>query len=145
MDYAFEFSGSDFIEEKDQERLTNQHKVILGFMRDGLWRTLREIEHATGYPHASISAQLRNLRKASFGGHTINRRRTGDERRGLFEYQLIVNHCPGESREAPPRKMSKQEIKGWQDCIDFIMESDFNSMALVMALDCELTRRITHK
>jgi len=56
-------------------------------MRDGNWRTLPQIHAATGEPEASISAQLRHLRKERFGGHTVNRRHIEN---GLFEYQLIL-------------------------------------------------------
>jgi hypothetical protein len=56
-------------------------------MRDGKWRTLGELEDITGYPPASISAQLRHLRKKRFGAHVVNRRHL---HRGLYEYQLVV-------------------------------------------------------
>jgi hypothetical protein len=57
-------------------------------MRDARWRTLEEIAQMTGDPAASISAQLRHLRKPRFGGYTVNRRVRGDRARGLFEYQV---------------------------------------------------------
>jgi DNA-binding transcriptional regulator GbsR (MarR family) len=60
-------------------------------MRDGRWRTLDEIARSTGDPHASISAQLRHLRKARFGEHTVDKRARGDRRQGLFEYRVQVN------------------------------------------------------
>ncbi len=53
------------------------------------WWTLAEIRDATGAPEASISARLRDLRKARFGSHTVNRRRRGDPSKGVFEYQLL--------------------------------------------------------
>jgi hypothetical protein len=55
-------------------------------MRDGRWYTLAAIAKALGYPEASISARLRDLRKPRFGAHTVNRRYV---ERGLFEYQVI--------------------------------------------------------
>lgn len=58
-------------------------------MQDQKWRTLSEIEKAIEEPQASISAQLRNLRKDKFGGHTVNRQRRGDPCQGLFEYRLV--------------------------------------------------------
>ncbi len=57
-------------------------------MRDGKWRTLDEIATFTGDPHASVSAQLRHLRKARFGGHKVEKRARGDRHCGLFEYRL---------------------------------------------------------
>ena len=50
--------------------------------------TLFDLGNTTGDPAASVSAQLRNLRKKQFGGHTINKRSRGDRSMGLFEYQL---------------------------------------------------------
>jgi hypothetical protein len=83
-----EFKGSDFIKEVDGNRLEKQITVITRLMKDGMWRTLQEIESKLGYPQASISAQLRNLRKESFGGHTVDKKRRGKESKGLFEYRL---------------------------------------------------------
>jgi len=85
------FNGSDYNPEFDKERLTGQIKRIYNLMGDGCWRTLGEIEIATGDPQSSISAQLRHLRKKRFGFNTINKRRRGVESSGLWEYQLIVN------------------------------------------------------
>lgn len=61
----------------DRYRLTCQFGAIFALMKDGKWRTLKEIEEATGYPQSSISAQLRHCRKAEFGGHTMNRKGLG--------------------------------------------------------------------
>jgi hypothetical protein len=60
-------------------------------MKDGKWRSLQEIEIETNDGQASISAQLRHLRKDKFGSHTVSKQRRGAEKSGLFEYQLIVN------------------------------------------------------
>ena len=83
------FNGSDYVPELDQKRLTGQIKRVYELMRDGKFRTLGEIEQRTNDPQASISAQLRHLRKKRFGGFTVNKRRRGDRENGLFEYQLI--------------------------------------------------------
>ena len=72
----------------DFDRLQGQTRKIFNLMSDGIFRTLAEIEAITGYPQASISAQLRHLKKLRFGGHTINKRRKY-EVRGLWEYQLV--------------------------------------------------------
>jgi len=80
------FNGSDYIPVLDQRRLTGQLHEIKSLMSDGKWRTLGEVESATGYPQASISAQLRNMRKVRFGSHTIEKqRRTA----GQWEYKLL--------------------------------------------------------
>lgn len=76
----------------DQERLTHQRERICGFMllasAANKWQTLREIEQLTGYPQASISAQLRHLRKSAFGGYIVQKRRREPnlQNRGIWEY-----------------------------------------------------------
>lgn len=85
------FDGSDYVKEFDQERLTGQLKRIYALMKDGKYRTLREIEDLTNAPQSSISAQLRHLRKERFGSHTVNKKSRGDRTNGLFEYQLETN------------------------------------------------------
>ncbi len=64
---------------------------IDGGYSDGEWRTLDEIAAITGDPQASISAQLRHLRKARFGSHILEKRPRGDRHVGLWEYRLIWN------------------------------------------------------
>lgn len=85
------YDGSDYVPELDNVRLDSQIGRIWALMLDGRWRTLDEIARRTGDPHASISAQLRHLRKPRFGEHTVEKRSRGDRRRGLFEYRLEVN------------------------------------------------------
>ena len=84
------FNGADYDPDRDDPRLRKQLDRIFTFMKDGKWRTLVAIALATGDPEASISAQLRHLRKKRFGSHTVNRRRASEDG-GLYEYQLIVN------------------------------------------------------
>ena len=84
------FDGAD-VSPEDTPRLGNQLDRVFIAMQDGKWRTLAEISAHTGDHEPSVSAQLRNLRKPRFGGHTVNRRRRGDRSKGLFEYQLQVN------------------------------------------------------
>lgn len=88
------FNGSDYIPEFDDTRLTGQIKRVYNLMIDGVWRTLSEIEQETNDPQASISAQLRHLRKKRFGSHLVNKRPRGDRNKGLFEYQLKVANDP---------------------------------------------------
>lgn len=65
------FAGSDYVPARDDARLGAQLADIFALMKDGEWRTLHRIHCATGHPPASVSAQLRNLRKL---GHTVNKR-----------------------------------------------------------------------
>jgi hypothetical protein len=59
---------------------------------DAGWMTLREIADLTNYGEASVSAQLRHLRKPHFGGHVIVKRRRGPAMNGAWEYR-IAGHC----------------------------------------------------
>ena len=82
------FDGACYEEEADKQRLMGQVRAIFTYMSSHGWQTLSEIERVLQYPQASISAQLRNLRKERFGGHIIEKRRRGDRSCGLFEYAL---------------------------------------------------------
>ena len=82
------FNGSDYIQERDGKRLTKQFHKIYDLMQDGKYRTLPEISNLLNEPPASISAQLRHLRKKAFGSHTVNKKYEGN---GLYSYQLILN------------------------------------------------------
>lgn len=82
------FNGADYEYKRDHLRLSGQYRDIFNLMRDGEWRSLPQIARITGHPEASISAQLRHMRKPRFGSHTVNRRHVTD---GLNEYQLVVN------------------------------------------------------
>ena len=81
------FNGSDYDPDRDDERLTGQILRVLECMKDGKWRTLDAIASITADPPASISAQLRHLRKPRFGGHTVNKDYLGE---GLWAYQLVI-------------------------------------------------------
>jgi hypothetical protein len=87
----FKFNGSDYVPYLDDVRLTGQLKRIFDLMRDGKYRTLSEIAKQTGDHEASISAQLRHLRKPKHGSHTVEKRPRGHRENGLFEYKLTVN------------------------------------------------------
>ena len=87
---AVRFDGPD-VTPADTERLAGQLGRVHSLMRDGQWRTLEAIAQAVGGSEAGVSARLRDLRKARFGGHQVERRRlTG----GLWEYR-VVGVCNG--------------------------------------------------
>lgn len=83
------FNGPEYQPELDFTRLSGQIKRIRDYMIDGTWRTLDEISNATGDPHASVSAQLRHLRKERFGSYLVDKRRRGEPGNGLFEYRVM--------------------------------------------------------
>jgi hypothetical protein len=52
------------------------------------------LEAATGDRWASISARLRDFRKAMHGGHTVERERVKDGG-GTFRYRLVLRTAGG--------------------------------------------------
>lgn len=84
------FNGSDYVPKFDDTRLRGQIKDIYELMKDGKFRTLREISDLTGHPEASVSAQIRHLKKARHGSHVVNKQPRGEREKGLWEYQLKV-------------------------------------------------------
>ena len=83
------FNGSDYNPALDDKRLTKQLGKIYSLMIDHKWRTLAEISKEVEEPEASVSAQLRHLRKERFGSYVVNKQRRGVPGCGLFEYQLL--------------------------------------------------------
>src|SRR5262245_28125955 len=67
LETGADFNGPEYSREHDHARLTGQILRVWRCMRDSRWRTLGEISAVTGDPHASVSAQLRHLRKEKFG------------------------------------------------------------------------------
>ena len=88
--------GPDFSAKLDSQRIMDQHKRIRTFMleksKSGEWVSLEDIEFALGYPQASISAQLRHLRKPLFGGYIVNKKRVGN----YWEYMVLLPEKPKE-------------------------------------------------
>ena len=72
--------------EQDVPRLMSQREKIKTYLSTHQWYTLAEIEAYTGYPQASISAQMRHLRKPKFGRYQIAKRRRTP---GTWEYRLL--------------------------------------------------------
>jgi hypothetical protein len=72
----------------DYARLGKQMKAVYSLMRDGQWRTLRQIADLVEAPEASVSARLRDLRKRKFGAFTVERARAVS---GLHWYRLVVD------------------------------------------------------
>ena len=82
------FDGITINHERDNGRLQSQLRVVTAYVLSNSarpWWTLAELARATGYPEASISARLRDLRKPKFGGYTVEREYV---ERGLFRYRV---------------------------------------------------------
>lgn len=88
------FAGAIYESDEDDERLAGQLLRIYATMKDSGWRTLSEIEAVTGDPPASISAQLRHLRKKRFGAFVVEKRPRGMRSNGLFEYRVLPAGSP---------------------------------------------------
>jgi hypothetical protein len=93
-------------------RLRTQMQVIRDVMLSAsecdTWLTLYEIAALTRYGEASISAQLRHLRKPRFGGHRVEKRRRDS-----------ASLTTGEdaSREASPSAELRASARVWEYCM----------------------------
>lgn len=88
--------GPAYDEEIDGERIKKQHIRILNYMAYGHWKTLAEIAEALSFPEASVSAQLRHLRKSKFGSYRVNKRRRGSFIGSQWEYEVLPPLAPGQ-------------------------------------------------
>ncbi len=80
--------GPAYDERLDGARFRRQHQEIqYSMLAHGGWRTLAEIREALEYSDASISAQLRHLRKARFGSYQVEKRRRDGG--GSWEYRVL--------------------------------------------------------
>jgi hypothetical protein len=89
--------------EEDETQLAVIRELMTRACTRGTWLTLAEIAEATEFAEASISAQLRHLRKAHHGGYHVEKRRRQsgrgaatmrkmrDARRGplIWEYRVL--------------------------------------------------------
>ena len=82
-------SATGYDRKLDGKRLDDQLHDILAVMlhahETNSWLTLREIWQLTKHGESSISAQLRNLRKAPYR-YIVEKRRRGEPGRGVWEY-----------------------------------------------------------
>jgi len=87
-----------------------QRDVLTALMlvagRAGNWLTLRELATMTGFGEASISAQLRHLRKPEFGGFVVEKRCrdaalvVGRSAGPMWEYRMGYGARRGMTRRA---------------------------------------------
>ncbi len=82
------FGGATYEPTRDRSRLLAQMTRVWNVMNDGHWRSLSEIATVTGDPLQSISARLRDFRKARFGKQLVERRYVTQ---GVWEYRLLAN------------------------------------------------------
>jgi len=101
---ALEVLASDVFPEEDETQLAAIRELTTRASARGVWLTLAEIAEATEFAEASISAQLRHLRKAHHGGYHVEKRhrcsargmatlrKIRDTRRGpvIWEYRVLL-------------------------------------------------------
>ena len=80
------FDGGTYDADRDHARLSNQLAQVRNVLSDREWHTLAEIAQAVDGSQAGVSARLRDLRKARFGQHTIDRQYVGA---GIWRYRLV--------------------------------------------------------
>ena len=80
-----DFDGATYDPALDEDRLRTLLGRVYQYLRYGGWVTLHEVAECCGGSEAGVSARIRDLRKAKFGGYTIARRRVDG---GLFEYRM---------------------------------------------------------
>lgn len=84
------FDGVTFDPEIDGDRLNNALGRVFRLMRDGEWRTLKQIAEQCGTSEAGASARLRDLRKDKFSGLGVKAVDSHRVDGGLWEYRVRV-------------------------------------------------------
>ncbi len=75
-------------------RLPTQREILRGVMLSAGWLTLEELSRITRFGEASISAQLRHLRKRRYGSFVVEKR----QRRGTPSSRAEQARAPWEYR-----------------------------------------------
>ena len=81
---TFTARGDTFIPERDGARLDSQYERVKAYVPGRDWTTLQQISRDTGYPEASVSARLRDLRAR---GYLVEHQYV---MRGLWKYRVSV-------------------------------------------------------
>lgn len=74
-------------DKKRAEKLTGDLARIFKIMSDGKAHLIVDIATILNLPECSVSAQIRHLRKPTYGGYTVRRISIS---KGLSAYQLIL-------------------------------------------------------
>jgi hypothetical protein len=78
--------------------------VMLAAGTYGAWMTLRELARLTRYGEASISAQLRHLRRAECGGYVLEKRVREAEVVGSEEHFVVWEY------RLTPRRLKRRRV-----------------------------------
>lgn len=79
------FDGRSFVASRDQVRLWGQLEATRVVLLDHQWHTLAEIAKRVNGSEAGVSARIRDLRKARWGSHTIDRQYVDA---GIWKYRM---------------------------------------------------------
>jgi hypothetical protein len=112
--------GPSYRSDVDRDRLSTQQDRLRTFMLQNSacnrWLTLAEIRSGlesrwiAKFPEASVSAQLRHLRKMAFGSHRLQKRRRGEAVAGIYEY-LLLEPERGTPRQIDPFTQRKTGLE----------------------------------
>jgi len=102
------FDGETYEPREDHARLTSQLERVKAAMSDRQWWTLEQLVTRCGGTTASVSARVRDLRKAKFGEFTVARRRVDG---GLFEYSLSAAQAPPIPAATPAPRPPRRPMK----------------------------------
>jgi hypothetical protein len=105
---AIEAQASGSSGEEHETQLAAIRKLMRRAFARGAWLTLGEIAEATEFAEASISAQLRHLRKPHHGRHRVEKRRKRPMREirdgwrepVVWEYRVLPKRARGTIRSA---------------------------------------------
>jgi hypothetical protein len=105
---AIEAQASESPGEEDETQLAAIRELMQRAFARGAWLTLGEIAEATEFAEASISAQLRHLRKPHHGRHRVEKRRRRPAREirdgwrepVIWEYRVLPKRARGTIRSA---------------------------------------------
>lgn len=86
------FDGRTFNASRDGFRLAAQLDAVFHALSDGTWWTLADLASAAHGSTAAVSARVRDLRKARWGKHEIQRRYLAD---GVWVYRHALEVCCG--------------------------------------------------
>jgi hypothetical protein len=119
--------ASDVVREfaEDETQLATIRELMMRAAARGVWLTLGEIAGSTEFAEASISAQLRHLRKPHNGGHCVEKRRraaarsagarqkAGEARRRpvIWEYRVLT------PQRTQDRRASGTPMEASTDCV----------------------------
>ncbi len=84
------YDGATYVEALDHGRLKTSHDRIYELMRDGRWRTLRQIAVGGKCSEAAASARMRDFRKARFREFYGVRGMESQRQSGSWLYRLVT-------------------------------------------------------